>query len=266
MKKNIFNDFSLAVKDLTSGILSFHIWTMLGWQEIRQRYRRSSLGPFWLTLSMGIQVVAIGPLYGRLFGQDISAYFTYLAVSLVTWQLLSNTTTDLCFAFISAEGIIKQQKLPMSVHVLRVIYKNMIIYLHNFIIVGFVLFFYPPQFSLELLLLPLGLFFFVMNGVWVGILLGMASARFRDIPQIVGSFMTVALFITPVMWKADMLGNKIYAQVNPIFHFIEIMRQPLLGGQLPFLSWSIVIAITFLGYIFLIAIFTRFRSHIAFWV
>ena len=240
---------------------------MLGWQEIRQRYRRSALGPFWLTLSMGIQVVAIGPLYGRLFGQDISAYFPYLAASLVTWHLISNTTNELCFAFISAEGIIKQQKLPMSIHVLRVVYKNMIVYLHNFVIVGLVLFFYPPQISLDLLLFPLALFFFLINAIWVGMLLGMVSARFRDIPQIVGSLMTVALFVTPVMWKADMLGNKIFiAQVNPIFHFLEIMRQPLLGGQLPFLSWFVVITITFLGYIVLMAVFTRFRTRIAFWV
>jgi ABC-type polysaccharide/polyol phosphate export permease len=148
-----------------------------------------------------------------------------------------------------------------------VIYKNIIIYLHNFVIVALVLFFYPPQISLDLLFFPLALFFFLINAIWVGMLLGMVSARFRDIPQIVGSLMTVALFITPVMWKADMLGNKIlFAQVNPIFHFLEIMRQPLLGGQLPFLSWSVVIAITFLGYIVLIAVFTRFRSRIAFWV
>jgi len=216
---------------------------------------------------MGIQVVAIGPLYGRLFGQEISAYFPYLAVSLVMWHLIANTTNELCLSFISAEGIIKQQKLPMSIYVLRVIYKNIIIYLHNFVIVALVLFFYPPQISLDLLFFPLALFFFLINAIWVGMLLGMVSARFRDIPQIVGSLMTVALFITPVMWKADMLGNKIlFAQVNPIFHFLEIMRQPLLGGQLPFLSWSVVIAITFLGYIVLIAVFTRFRSRIAFWV
>ena len=240
---------------------------MLGWQEIKQRYRRSSLGPFWLTLTMGIQVVAIGPLYGRLFGQDIASYFPYLAVSLVTWHLISSTINELCLAFISAEGIIKQQKLPMSIYVLRVIYKNIIVYLHNFVIVGLLLFFYPPQISLDLLLFPLALFFFLINSIWLGMLLGMVSARFRDIPQIVGSLMTVALFITPVMWKVDMLGSKIFfAQVNPIFHFLEIIRQPLLGGQLPFFSWLVVIAITFLGYIVFIAVFTRFRSRIAFWV
>jgi ABC-type polysaccharide/polyol phosphate export permease len=253
--------------DLVSGISSFHIWVMLGWQEIRQRYRRSSLGPFWLTLSMGIQVVAIGPLYGRLFGQDISAYFPYLAVSLVTWHLISNTINEACVAFISADAIIKQQKLPKSIHVLRVVYKNMIIYLHNFVIVGLVLLFYPPLISLDLLLFPLALFFFLINAIWIGMLLGMLSSRFRDIPQIVASLMTVALFVSPVMWKADMLGQRMFlAQINPIFHFLEIMRQPLLGGKIPLFSWYVVIAFTFLGYIVLLAVFTRFRSRIVFWI
>jgi len=267
LKTYVNINLSLALKDLIGGISSFHIWAMLGWQEIKQRYRRSTLGPLWLTLAMGIQVFAIGPLYGRLFGQDNSAYFPYLAVSLVTWYLVSNTVNELCLAFIVAEGVIKQQKLPLSIHVMRVIYRNIIIYLHNFIIVCLVLFFFPPQISFGILLFPLALFFFLINAFWLGILIGMLSARFRDVAQLVGSLMTVALFITPVMWKADMLGKKMFfANINPIFHFLEIMRQPLLGGDVPIFSWFVVIAITFLGYIVLIPVFARFRSRIAFWI
>ena len=101
----------------------------------------------------------------------------------------------------------------------------------------------------------------------LGILLGLICARFRDIPQIVGSLMQVALFLTPVMWKAEMLGRNIYAaKINPIFHFLEIVRQPLLGGSVPALSWLVVIAITCCGYIAALAVFARFRARIAYWV
>ncbi len=58
------------------------VWSLLGWQEVRQRYRRSILGPFWLTLSTGAMVAAMGPLYGRLLNQDVASYFPYLAISL----------------------------------------------------------------------------------------------------------------------------------------------------------------------------------------
>ena len=240
---------------------------MLGWQEIRQRYRRSMLGPFWLTLSTGVLVGAMGPLYGRLFGQDIAAYFPYLAVSLVTWLLISTMVNELCQAFIAAEGFIKQIKLPLTIHVLRVVWKNLIVYAHNLVIVVLVLLFYPPPFTLHLLLFPVAVLFIVVNALWVGILLGLLCARFRDIPQIVASLMTVALFLTPVMWKADMLGrNIIFAKINPIFHFLEIVRQPLLGGAFPVQSWLAVIFITVIGYMAALAVFARFRARIAYWV
>lgn len=261
------SNFLLALQDLTSGVGSIYIWPMLGWQEIRQRYRRSVLGPFWLTISTGVLVVGMGPLYGRLFGQTISAYFPYLAISLVVWLLISNTINELCLAFIAAEGFIKQIKLPLTIHVLRVVWKNLIIFAHNLVIVVLVLFFYPPPATWHLLLFPVALLMLAVNALWVGMLIGMMCARFRDIPQIVGSLMQVALFLTPVMWKADMLGRNMFAaQLNPLFHFLEIVRQPLLGGGIPILSWLVVVCITICGYVIAIGAFARFRARIAYWV
>ena len=261
------NNFLLAINDLKCGVCSVNLWRMLGWQEIRQRYRRSTLGPLWLTISTGFLVGAMGPLYGSLLNQELTEYFPYLAVSLVTWLLLSNTISELCTSFILAEGFIKQIKLPLTIHVLRVIWKNQIIFAHNLLIVALVLFFFPPPITLNLLLFPIALFFVAVNFVWLGILLGLMCARFRDIPQIVGSLLQVALFVTPIMWKAEMLGRNINAaKINPIFHFLEIVRQPLLGGFVPVFSWEIVIAITCCGYLVSLAVFARFRANIAYWV
>lgn len=261
------SNLSLALQDLKSGIGSIYIWPMLGWQEIRQRYRRSVLGPFWLTLSTGILVGAMGPLYGSLLGQKLSDYFPYLAISLVVWLLISSMVNELCLAFIAAEGFIKQIKLPLTIHVLRVIWKNLIIFAHNLVIVILVLIFFPQLFSLHLLLFPVALFLLAANALWVGILLGLMCARFRDIPQIVTSLMQVALFLTPVMWKAEMLGRNIFvAKLNPLFHFLEIVRKPLLGGEIPTVSWLVVIAITCGGYLVALAVFARYRARIAYWV
>jgi lipopolysaccharide transport system permease protein len=65
--------WTLAARDLHTGLTSIHVWPLLAWYEIRQRYRRSALGPFWLTISTGILVAGMGPLYGRLFGQEVSS-------------------------------------------------------------------------------------------------------------------------------------------------------------------------------------------------
>jgi ABC-type polysaccharide/polyol phosphate export permease len=261
------SNLSLALQDLKSGVCSIYIWPMLGWQEIRQRYRRSLLGPFWLTISTGMLIGAMGPLYGRLLGQDVSTYFPYLAISFVAWMLISSMLNELCLAFIGAEGFIKQIKLPLTIHVLRVVWRNLIVFAHNLVIVALVLLFFPPPITANLLLFPVALFLIAVNAIWAGILIGLMCARFRDIPQIVTSLMQVALFLTPVMWKADMLGRNIFAaEINPFFHFLEIIRQPLLGGAIPAVSWIVVASITVCGYSVAIVVFAKFRARIAYWV
>ncbi|MGV3628346.1 MAG: ABC transporter permease [Betaproteobacteria bacterium] len=260
-------NLALALKDLKDGVSSIHIWPILGWQEIRQRYRRSVIGPFWLTISTGAMIGGMGPLYSRLFGQDLGTYFPYLTISFIVWLLMSNLINDCSNAFIAAEGFIKQIKLPLTIHILRVVWKNLIIFAHNLVIVVLVFLFYPPEMGWHLLQLPLGLLMIALNALWFGVLIGLLCARFRDIPQIINSVVLVAFFLTPVMWKADMLGKHIWAaQINPLYHFIEIVRAPLVTGGASMLSWAAVLLITLIGYAVMILVFTRFRARIAYWV
>ncbi len=261
------NQFALAARDFRDGLCSIHVWPMLGWLEIKQRYRRSVLGPFWLTISTGALVGGMGPLYGRLFGLDISSYFPFLAIGFVLWLFLSGIITDACIAFVLAEGYIKQVKLPFTVHILRMVWKNLIIFGHNLIIVVLVLAFWPPPISAHLLLVPLGVLLIAINGVWIGIFLGLLSARFRDIPQIVGSLVQVAFFLTPIIWKPQMLGrNQWAADWNPFYHFVEVVRGPLVAGTTNWASWAAVLGITVIGYAATFLLFARFRARIAYWV
>jgi ABC-2 type transport system permease protein len=256
-----------AVADLRDGIRASNIWLMLGWQEIRHRYRRSMLGPFWLTISAGALIGGMGPLYGKLFGQEISTYFPFLAIGFVLWQLLSSILIDSGQVFIGAEQFIKQVRLPLTVHVLRMVWKNLIIFAHNLVIVAAVLVFYPPTLHWDLMLAPLGMLAIATNSVWIGIFLGMLSARFRDVPLLVTSLIQVFFFLTPVMWRSEMLGKHQWAtNLNPFYHFLEVVRAPLLGVPVNPVSWPMVLGITVCGFAFTMAIFSRFRARIAYWV
>jgi len=260
-------NFALAIKDIKDGVGSIYIWPMLGWLEIKQRYRRSVLGPFWLTLSTGVMVTGMGPLYGRLFNQDISSYFQYIAISFVFWQFISNLMIESCQAFITAEGYVKQTKLPLSVHVLRVVWKNLIMLGHNMIIILAVLAYTRPEISWNILFFPVGVLLIAINGLWFGLLLGLLCARFRDIPQVIVSLVQVALFLTPIMWRAEMLGeHRWVVNLNPIFHFLEIVRQPLSGGMPSFVTLCAVTLITIGGYVTTLLVFSKYRSRIAYWV
>ncbi len=257
---------TLAVLDIVQGAHAFHLWGLLGWQDIRRRYRRSKLGPFWLTITMAILVAALGTLYGALFKFEAAEYVPFLALGFIIWALLSRLITEGCSAFISAESIIKQVSLPLSVHVYRVVWRNLIIFGHNaviFVIVA-VVFSVKPGWA-GLLALP-GLVLLCVNGIWVGLFLGIVSARFRDVPPIVGSVMRIAFFMTPIIWMPTLLsGRAAFLDFNPFFHFVEVIRAPLLGHMPGLVSWCAVLGITFGGWLLTFALFRRYRRRIAYW-
>lgn len=257
----------LALRDLTDGVRSFRVWQVLAWYEIRQRYKRSALGPFWLTISMGVLVLGMGPLYGRLFGQELGLYFPYLAIGIVVWGLIASLTNDAGQVFISAEQYIKQIRLPFTTHVLRMIWRNVIIFAHNFVIVLLILLWFPPSRpGLALLAIP-GLALLFLNGIWFALLLGTICARFRDIGPIIASVVQLAFFLSPVLWKREMLGRHQWAaDVNPLYHLLEVVRAPLLGDAVSTRSWLAVLALTVVGFAITIPFFARYRARIAYWV
>ncbi len=186
--------FGRALADIRLGVSSLHLWPVLAWQEIKQRYRRSVLGPFWLTISTALFIVGMGPLFGALMGQSTAQYVHYLTVSFIVWIFISGLITEGCQAFIAAEGFIKQTRVPLTVHVLKVVWRNVLILAHNFVIVVLVWAYFSPRWSVDLLTVPAGVFLIACNGIWIGMLLGLLSARFRDIPQIIARPGATAFF------------------------------------------------------------------------
>lgn len=256
-----------AARDVRDGVASIYIWPTLGWLEIKQRYRRSTLGPFWITLSTAVVILGMGPLYGRLLNVDLAAYFPFLAVSIVLWSLVSTLIIDACQAFIAAEGYIKELRLPYTVHVLRIVWRNLIMFAHNLLAVVVVLAIFRPAWGFDVLLVPFGVLLIALNAVTFGILLGLLCARFRDVPQVVASLLQLAFFVTPILWRPAMLGRHQWAlDFNPLYVFIEIVRAPLLAEPTQPHLWAIALAITAAGAAVSLATFARFRARIAYWL
>ena len=258
---------SRALSDIVQGARAVQLWMPLGWQDIRLRYRRSKLGPFWLTISMGMLVGLLGTLYGMLFKADITRYLPYLALGFIFWTMISGLISDACGIFVSAQGIITQIEMPLSVHVYRMVWRSLIILAHNmaiFFAVAVLIGIWPGWAGL--LALP-GLVLLCLNGIWAGLLLGLVAARFRDVPPIVESLMRISFFVTPIIWMPEFLPTRVVPlDWNPFYHFLEIVRAPLLG-QLPLsLSWLVVAGVTLGGWAATFYIYCKFRRRIAYWV
>ena len=256
-----------ALHDLVQGARARYLWGRLGWQDIRRLYRRSVLGPFWLTISMGLLVAALGTLYGVLWKVELADYVPFLAIGFVVWTLISGVITDGCNAFINAEGIIKYVGLPFSVHVYRLLWRNLLVLCHNavvFVIVAAIFGVWPSWTGL--LAVP-GLALLVLNGIWAGLLLGVISARFRDVPPIVASIVRILFFVTPIIWMPELMPKRAFVlDYNPFFHMVEVVRAPLLGKAPGLVSWLAVLGITLVGWIVAFEFFRRYRWRIAYWI
>lgn len=255
-----------VVWDLSEAVRRRSLWVRLAWQDVLLRYRRSLLGPFWLTLSMGLMVAALGIIYGDIFKVDMNEYLPFLTVSLLVWNLMQSCIGEGCQTFIEAEWIIRQINLPLSMFPLRVVCRNIIIFLHNVVIYLLVVVVFQIEIRWSTLIAIPALLLLLTNALWCAMLLGMLSARFRDLPQIVSSMLQIAFFATPVIWRAEIINNKLLVLLNPFYHFIELVRAPLLGHAPPRLSWFVVGGITLIGGAATLS-FYRFLGHrIPYWV
>lgn len=256
-----------AWDDLRDGALRWRLWSRLGWHDIRKRYRRSVLGPFWLTLSMAVMVGSLGLIYGTLFRLDLAGYLPFLAVGLATWTLIASFLNEGCISFIELEPLIKNVRIPMSVHILRALWRNLIIYGHNIVIFAVVALVFGIWPGAAGLLAVAGLALLLVNAGWIMLLLGMICTRFRDVPPIIGSVIQLLFFVTPVMWKPELLGDRRYLMVlNPFYHLLEVIRAPLLGHVPGWESWVAGLLFAAAGWAFTFACFSRFRKRIAYWL
>jgi lipopolysaccharide transport system permease protein len=257
----------LAIRDAVDGAALWPLWGKLGWNDILQRYRRSLLGPLWLTASMAIMVVALGVVYARIFKIELGDFMPFLCVGLLIWGYVSAFLLEAGGLFTGAESYIKQIRLPYSVYVYRFVWSKIIILAHNFVIYfGILIYFRIWPGSAALYAIP-GFLLLVVNGALAGMYLGMVSARFRDIPQIVASMVQIVFFVTPIMWKPELLGTQsVLMTFNPFYHLCEIVRAPLLG-QLPSCGNYVAVGlITAANALLAAAFFVRFRSRISYWV
>ena len=265
--RSLWSSYADAIADLIEGLKMWELWSTLGWHDIRQRYRRSVIGPFWLTLSMGVMIGGLAYLYAGLFHQDIQTYLPYVATGMIVFSLISTLASEGASIFIGSSSLILQLRAPLSIYIYQMLWRNLLIFFHNISIYALIVLFIKVDLGWNFFLAFVGLSLLILNALWTGIILGGLSARFRDVPPIVASIMQVAFFLTPVFWTIGSLSDRaLFVHFNPFYYFVEIVRMPLLGKTPPAEIWLGVLSINLVSALVAIAMYPRFRARVAYWV
>ena len=246
------------------------IGLMLGWQDIRQSYRRSVFGQLWITIGMAVTIAAIGIVFGTIFGTPLQVFLPYLASGLIMWGLIAGILNEGNQAFIAAEGMIKQLPLPKIVYIVRVVWRNIIVSAHNIIIFPIVILVVGGQTSWAILLWPLGVLIAVTALSGLALIFGIVAARYRDLPQIVSAALTVAFYVTPVIWIRESIGENelvnALVSLNPLNHILQVSRLPLIGQYPTIENWTWVFVSGAIFWTIGLVLFKRFEKGIAYWV
>lgn len=258
---------SYFINELRDCLKRNELWLYLAWLDIKLRYRRTKLGPLWMILFTFITTVCTGTLATLLFKMQFGRYFPYVCLGMIVWAYISTIITDSCSLFITQTSLIKNTNVSLLNFCLRMYVRNTIVFFHALVIAACVILYFQVPINLNLLLLVPGLLIFMLTTIALSIILGFFSARYRDIQQLIQSTLGLLVFVTPIMWQADMLGSRQYlVNLNPLTHYISIMREPLLGRTPTSLNY--MVAICFTAFILLSATFfyNKYRKRLVHWL
>ena len=240
----------VAVADLREAASRTPLWSRLSWIDIRNRYKRSVIGPFWVTISMAVMIAALGTIYSQLFGMAIQEYVPFIACGFLIWNFIAGVLNAAGRTFIEMEGIMKQIPLPVSFYALRSVSTEAILFGHNFLVYLAVAALFQIPLGWETLLALPAFALIVLNAVWVVIVLGILCLRFRDVIPIVANLTQIAFLVTPVIWAAELVKNRrMIVDANPFFHLVEILRAPLLGKPIDPANWMVVGSMAIVGWV-----------------
>lgn len=276
--------FRRAFGDLAAGWRHRALWGHLGFQDIKQRYRRSVLGPIWITLSMAVTAFALGLLYSQLFGQPLGVFLPHVTIGFIVWGFIAGCVNEGSEVFTSNEGLIKHLPSPISVHIFRLIWRQTLFFAHNMMVYVVVITIFwnndaarnlGYEMGWSILLAVPAFALLVLNGGWAALLVGIVSTRFRDIPPVTQSVMQLMFFMTPIVWSVEIMQAQDPAkfatrgkilEINPFLHYMEIIRSPLQGKEIEPRYWIVVGVITVVGWLLALLFMRNYRARVSYWV
>ncbi len=254
--------------DSLTALKLWRVWTFLGVQDIKARFRRSFIGPLWILLNLGFFVGGAGFVYGVMFGQPMAEFLPFLTAGFVIWGFLLSSFVEAGSAFVGSEGYIKQFSYPKQIYLLRALVSYGIILVIGFLSVAFVQVFFRNLDFLGWLMAVPGLMLLLIAALGHIGISAYLGARFRDLPFALAGILQVIFFVTPIMFPIKVLQAKhldFVFQYNPLYYLIDIVRYPILEGEFPpFESYVIAAFYALVTWVVAAAVARRLDNRLVF--
>lgn len=265
----IYSSANSPLKEFGSALHSWPTWVFLSLNDIRTKYRRTTLGPWWLVVGTGTAMTLMAIVWSILFQLDWRNYLPYMMVGLICWQWMSSYVTQSC-ELLGTEfsGLLVALPTPPAIHILRFVMRGFFLFLHYlpvWFLAALVTGIWPT--ALSILFLPLGIAMILITALAISTILGIAGARYRDLHPAVSAIMTPMMMLTPVIWQPQMLGEYgIIVKINPFAYYLSVVRDPLLGRIPEMQTLFVAGGLTLIVSIIALLCYRRYRTSLTLWV
>lgn len=233
-------------------------------------YRRTALGPFWLLVSPSLFILLIGILYADISSIDLDVFVPYLSIGLIIWTLINGFITGSADLFVRKKSYILNATQTLDDIVLVSAITNVLVFVHQLPIIIVVFIIFNLEFNWIFLQSLLGMILVIFNGVWSGYVFAVLGARYRDLGEIFQALMRIAFLATPILWSPNQESTAFimnaFLVYNPFYHFIEIIRAPLLGNSPAFFNWVVVCSISLAGVLICLFVRKKYSHFVAMWL
>ena len=268
IEKGLINETLDFVKsDFLPGILNFGRWKALSLRSLRAMNRRAKLGFLWVIMSATVFVVAVSLVYSLVFNIDVDVLLPYIATGYITWALIMSALTSMPILFTTYAAYITQKNLPLTVYVTANAFEKMVVFIAQSLVILVTCCIFKTGVSLALLILPISLTLIFLTAIGASFFIGVAAVRYRDLGQVVNSSLLIIFLLTPIIWKPEFSGKRaLIVELNPIYHFIHIIRAPILEHEIPLMSLLVTSGICLSFFLLGFVVMAAYRHRIVFWL
>ena len=261
--------FSIGINDYINSIKKPMTWLFIGLMDVSLQYKRTILGPWWNTMGIVLIISVLSSIWANLLKIDINFFIPYFTIGFIVWSWFSSTLIDMSKCLIEVEGLLKQVNIPLSSHLLRISIRNFIIFLHNSALIFLVItFFNLDVLFLEFILFSLpGIVLIFLSINSLGIIISLLSLRYRDIGNLIFFVLQILFFLTPVLWHPDILDKHLsIVEMNPMYYWVDIIRQPILGLDIHNNSLIIIATSTIVLLIISFYMIGKYKNRLIYWL
>lgn len=241
------------------------LFIQLTLREIKARYKQSVLGYAWVLIVPLINLTVLSIIFSNLFIVPTGniPYPIYLFVALVPWTFAANAISSATGSIIANSSLITKVYLPREIFPLSAVAAKMVDLLLTSLVLIIFLAIFGIQLQINLLFIPLIFLIQLLLILGICFILSAVNAFFRDVENVLGLFLTVWMYLTPIIYSPELIPQdlKFLFSLNPLTGIINAYRNTILYGVPP--PWqSFTYAAVFSLIIFLAGyIYFRNRSR-----